>query len=923
MNTEIRSTQRSSLAVLTLLMFTFISLALVLEPASVQAQGTTLSCSTNVTTNGTNLLNAVNNANVTTGPNTITLSPSCTYTLNSALQITDTSGNLTINGSGSTISGGGTVRVFNVAENAELILNNTVLSNGSSSQQGGAIFNAGRVSITTSTITNSVSRSGGAIYNSGVLTLTTSTISNNRSNCCEGETLLGDGGGIYNAGNLTVSNSTFSNNQAGGRGGAFFGRSTGGTTLNTVTVSGNQASIDGGGIFNFAGTLTISSSTITANSATRNGGGLFNFNNGTNVGATNLGNTIVAANTSGSTAPDVGATAGTTINSQNYNLFGAVDTSVITGLTGQNIVGSSPLLATLADNGGPTRTHALQSGSPAVDKGNCSGPTDQRGSGFPRPNDYPSITNATGGNGCDIGAFELQNVGPVANDDTYETEFQTELVVPAPGMLENDTDGNGDTLTATVTIRPTNGELAFSPNGAFTYTPNTGFSGEDTFRYTASDGTLTSEPATVTITVKENPAPTANPDVYETTFETELTVNAENGVLANDTDPNGDALTAILVEPPSSGTLTLGMDGSFSYIPRTDFAGADVFTYRANDGTISSEPAIVTINVLSPNPSGLAVEGDLNTPPIRPDLVWLPPVNDAGVPLPVQWYNVVIQSATGTNFNEWFQQPTVCKDGPSAACRLTISREVLEAGLLDGDYTWRVRAWANDVFSSFSDDATFTVDAPPVVLPSGFSMEVSTGRPTVTYPADLGTTWLHIIITTPEFDILYDQWFSEEVNATCGETSCSIVTDATLVNGSYQVFLQAWGPDGYNNADADAYAGPRGITMTFTNAALVSPGGATVDAGTPTLTWPAANGAIWYQVWLGTDAPDFEQISMEWYTDLQLGCNGGGTCTLTLDDVTVSTGETYIWYVQSWGPGGFSQGGVADSGWAEAAPFTP
>jgi LPXTG-motif cell wall-anchored protein len=89
------------------------------------------------------------------------------------------------------------------------------------------------------------------------------------------------------------------------------------------------------------------------------------------------------------------------------------------------------------------------------------------------------------------------NQVPIAVDDAYTTP----LVVPAPGVLSNDSDPDGDPLTAAVASRAANGTLILNGDGSFTYTPNPGFVGTDSFTYTASDGEATSNPATVTITV--------------------------------------------------------------------------------------------------------------------------------------------------------------------------------------------------------------------------------------------------------------------------------------------------------------------------------------------------------------------------------------------------------------------------------------
>jgi hypothetical protein len=96
---------------------------------------------------------------------------------------------------------------------------------------------------------------------------------------------------------------------------------------------------------------------------------------------------------------------------------------------------------------------------------------------------------------------QVVNQAPVANPDNYSTQAATPLSVPAPGVLGNDTDANGDPLTANVVSQTTQGGLVLNPDGSFTYSPNPGATGTDSFVYTATDPTLTSAPATVTITL--------------------------------------------------------------------------------------------------------------------------------------------------------------------------------------------------------------------------------------------------------------------------------------------------------------------------------------------------------------------------------------------------------------------------------------
>src|SRR5207244_1618813 len=128
-------------------------------------------------------------------------------------------------------------------------------------------------------------------------------------------------------------------------------------------------------------------------------------------------------------------------------------------------------------------------------------------------------------------------------------------------------------------------------------TPDPNYNGPDSFSYTASDGPLTSNTATVSITVTPvNDAPVAVNDAYSTNEDTALTVPAP-GVLGNDTDTENNALTAIKVSNPAHGTVTLNADGSFTYTPNANYNGPDSFTYKANDGTADSNVATVNLTV--------------------------------------------------------------------------------------------------------------------------------------------------------------------------------------------------------------------------------------------------------------------------------------------------------------------------------------
>jgi VCBS repeat-containing protein len=191
------------------------------------------------------------------------------------------------------------------------------------------------------------------------------------------------------------------------------------------------------------------------------------------------------------------------------------------------------------------------------------------------------------------------NHTPVAAGDSYTvTEDNTLTVTASTGVLDNDTDSDGDDLNAVLADSPDNGDVTLDANGSFTYTPDPDFHGQDTFTYYASDGEVQSAETTVTITVAPaNDAPVAADDAYTALENQTLSVTASNGLLDNDDDVDDSQIEAVLVQGPDHGQLTLDEDGSFQYVPDTDYVGDDTFTYHVSDGSLTSNTATVTITV--------------------------------------------------------------------------------------------------------------------------------------------------------------------------------------------------------------------------------------------------------------------------------------------------------------------------------------
>ena len=443
--------------------------------------------------------------------------------------------------------------------------------------QGGAIASSGALDIRNSRFErNSASNSGGAIFQSG--SLASAAI---QDTTFDGNQATGAGGAIDSSTTLTIDRSTFSNNVAKnsagnlGHGGAIDSWSGCTLALTNCTLSGNQ-SVYGGAISNY-GSFVIQSSTIAGNQAYE-GGGIYGGG-----ASAKIENSIIAENT----ASYFGADLVDSFVSLGHNIVSSTSGNSGFGAAGDQL-NVDPLLAPLANNGGPTQTRALLVGSSAIDAANpLSAPAvDQRGVARPF------------GAGPDIGAFEYNtppNTPPVAKNDNATTQQGVAVVI---AVLANDSNPDGDTLTVVSVSSPAHGTATINADGTVTYLPQSAFFGSDTFTYTIDDGHGHTAVGSVSIVV--NAPPAATPDSYQVQENNTLGVSAASGVLGNDSDPDGDLLSASVSASPAHGTLTLNADGSFSYTPTAGYYGQDTFSYTASDGHGGSAIGQVTIVVNPP-----------------------------------------------------------------------------------------------------------------------------------------------------------------------------------------------------------------------------------------------------------------------------------------------------------------------------------
>ena len=198
--------------------------------------------------------------------------------------------------------------------------------------------------------------------------------------------------------------------------------------------------------------------------------------------------------------------------------------------------------------------------------------------------------------GCEI--LEVrQLLTPIANNDSNSIGHNQTLTSDSShNVLNNDSSGGGMPMPLSASLNSTvsHGSLTLNSSGSYTYTPTTNYVGTDSFTYLAYDGSSYSSPATVTLTVTNNP-PVGVSNSY-TIYKDSMTFSSSSGVLSNDSDSDGDTLTATLVTNVAHGTLTLNSNGSFTYVPTANYFGTDSFVYVASDGNATSSNTTVTLN---------------------------------------------------------------------------------------------------------------------------------------------------------------------------------------------------------------------------------------------------------------------------------------------------------------------------------------
>ncbi len=217
---------------------------------------------------------------------------------------------------------------------------------------------------------------------------------------------------------------------------------------------------------------------------------------------------------------------------------------------------------------------------------------------------------------CTIESVSI-TINPVndAPDSSSDLFIGTEDVQIAGNVLSNDSDIDGNSLTASIQTTPSNGTLVLQSNGSFTYTPNTNYFGSDFFMYKVCDN------GTPSICVNENVTISISPiNDAPVTMTDNLIVNEDNSgggnVLANDTEIESQQMTATVVTNVTNGSLSLNSNGFYQYTPNANYFGSDQFTYNACDNSLPAlctvETVTITINSVNDAPITIADQYSLN-----------------------------------------------------------------------------------------------------------------------------------------------------------------------------------------------------------------------------------------------------------------------------------------------------------------------
>ncbi len=469
------------------------------------------------------------------------------------------------------------------------------------------------------------------------------------------------------------------------------------------------------------------------------------------------------------------------------------------------------------------------------------------------------------------------NRPPVAAADSYSTNEDTALTVAAPGVLGNDTDPDGDSLTASLVTGPAHGTFTLHADGSFSYLPAPNYNGADAFAYRVTDVEGHSDVGNVSLTILAvNDAPVTTADSKTTAEDTSLTFPATD-LTINDTDADGDTLTVTAVTNGAKGSANL-VSGSITYTPNLNANGSDSFTYTVSDGQGGTATGIVNVTITAVNDAPVTTADSKTTAEDTPltfpatDLT----VNDSDIDGDTLTVTAVTNGTKGT--------------------------AVLSSGSIT--YTPNLNANGPDSF-------TYTVSDGHGGTATGIvNVTITAVNDAPVTTADSKTTAEDTSLTFPATDLTINDTDADGDTLTVTAVTNGAKGSASLVSGSitYTPNLNANGSDSFTYTVSDGHGGTAtgtvNVTITAVNDAPVTTADSKTTAEDTPLTFPATD--------LTTNDTDVDGDTLT-VTAVTNGTKG--TANLVSGSITYSpnlnaNGSDSFTYTVSDGQGGTATGTV-------------
>ncbi|MDX1994025.1 MAG: choice-of-anchor Q domain-containing protein [bacterium] len=801
------------------------------------------------------------------------------------------------------LDGGAVGRVLTLRGGIEVTLRGLTLRNGRAENGAGLFTLESTAILIDSVMTGNVATGrGGAIYSeAGTIMLTRSMITDNAA---------GSGGAIAtDAGSITVNDSLIARNSAASGGGLFTASGT--VKLSNTTLSGNTAS-DGGGLYTDSGTTSLNSVTIAANSASAGAGGVRSLR-----AEVKLSNTLIADN---------GVDCGGRMISLGYNLFQTPGGDcVVAGDVATTLTAVPALLGGLADNGGALLTHALLENSPAIDAGNPSGTgptacTLVDGRGWERAWDEPHR--------CDIGAYETNallpgNQPPLVENDYYLSGFLDPLTVDAvSGILVNDFDPDGDSISFTLKDTTSAGVLTLNPDGSFVYQPDLYFRGEDTFTYRVSDGNVWRQ-AEATIIISElavkpiAPLGTVRHDYGNPVYQWITSPGASHFYLVVVNAAGQTVVNEVLTAASYCQDTVCSIDAARLRETYRLRPGRYQWYLRAWSRVALGEIAGPMTFRLQADPPGLVTPlNATETNTRRPTLNWSlqgEAVNASRFRVAVLDTEDLANNVLTVLLFDDFSRAEVCGDVDGTSCGLPVPVDLPNQTPLSA-FIQSVGPGGqlNDTGpydNGYAGPIDFTLTAPIPALPTVLAVEYGFGLPTIRWNDDAAATNFHVVIGTAGWQAFPFLQTYTRPQAGCNGTICQVQAQIALVNGSYNVAVKASGAGGdstggvYNNGYGVLENQPLSLPAPNVPSGGFAPLGG-IATGRPAFRWNSVANAVSYRLRVQS-VGSTEPLHLQWYWASDVGCPVHPAACSIVPPLTLAPGS-YRWDVQAYGPGGLT-----------------